>query len=92
MNKEISEQERETVVKFKESSLEIRLAGLLTLLSEYMDDPDKEKRHTIKIFIVNVLSLDEFLDFFLDNLATMNGIKNSIELIKEEFRKENKND
>ena len=59
------------IKKIREEDKEIRFQSLLEKITDYLQQPSKDKRKKLRLFVKVALSPEELLDFFLDNLETL---------------------
>ena len=59
------------IKKIREEDKEIRFQSLLEKITDYLQQPSKKKKKKLRLFVKVALSPEELLDFFLDNLETL---------------------
>jgi hypothetical protein len=68
--------------RLRNADLELKYKGLLAMITGYLENPSEEERNKVKTYIVSILKPEEFIDFFLDNLASMETLDQAIEKAK----------
>jgi len=63
------------IKKIRQEDKEVRFQGLLDKITDYLQNPSEEKRKKLRLFVQVVVSPEELLEFFLDNLQTLDNIR-----------------
>ena len=66
----------------RNADLEMKYKGLLAMITGYLENPSQEEKKKVKTYIVSIMKPDEFIDFFLDNLTSMDSLEQAIENAK----------
>ena len=63
------------IKKIRQEDKEVRFQGLLDKITDYLQNPSEEKREKLRLFVQVAVSPEELLEFFLDNLKTLDNIR-----------------
>jgi hypothetical protein len=63
------------IKKIRQEDKEVRFQGLLDKITDYLQNPSEEKREKLRLFVQVAVSPEELLEFFLDNLKTLDDIR-----------------
>lgn len=59
---------KQKIKELQNSSLNVKYYGLLITITNYLKNPNKDNRNEIKNYVLSILKIDKFIDFFIDNL------------------------
>jgi len=73
---------QEKIQSLREADIKVKYKGFLAAVTNYIEKPTESQREKVKVYIYKILQPEEFIDFFLDNLDSMNKLNSDIEKAK----------